>query len=149
MPDNLEHTPSFQLHRQRRRIFEHFFSRASIQKFESIIKQYIEQGCLRLDDAHTTGLPVTLTVLYKAVTTDIICEYCFGQPYAFLKNFDKTGQFFVSNSKVFGLIFFFRDIQLTSWILRGMVYLPQWAIPNDEGMKAGFDLQRVRRTIDT
>lgn len=72
---------SHDLHRRRRAPFNPFFSRASVQKLEYMIKDVVGQLCSRLEGFRETKEPVNLRHAFAAVTMDVITDYAFGTSY--------------------------------------------------------------------
>lgn len=70
-----------ELHRRRRAPLNPFFSRASVQKLEPMIKDVVERLCSRLEGFRETQEPVNLRHAFAAVTMDVITDYTFGTSY--------------------------------------------------------------------
>ena len=64
--------------------------------------------------------------MYRALSTDIICEYAFGKSWHFLEDPEYSLSYFAATQNTFRNIFFFRESQLVNWIALCFVYLPDW-----------------------
>ncbi|KAK3619465.1 hypothetical protein LTR56_016254 [Elasticomyces elasticus] len=82
--DNLQQTPGFELHRQRRKAFDPYFSRASILRLEALIASLVDKMCTRVEELKGQDTPFSMSTMYRCLTTDIISEYCFSQPFDLL-----------------------------------------------------------------
>ncbi|KAK5127636.1 hypothetical protein LTR85_006977 [Meristemomyces frigidus] len=103
--ENLQNSPSFDTHKMRRRAFDPYFSRASIQRLEPLVSDMVGK-----------------------------IEYSFSQPYGLLDDPQKYGEFMISFVGVFKILFLMREIRWTSWLIDRLAKLPKWMIPMDEGM---------------
>jgi cytochrome P450 len=70
-------TTSDSLHRARRGVVSHFFSRQRIVSLQSVIKEKINQLLQKVDEYKQNGSPLPFHLGYSAVTEDIIMRYCF------------------------------------------------------------------------
>ncbi|KAE8313510.1 putative cytochrome P450 [Aspergillus transmontanensis] len=85
IPDSVFGTPGHDLHRLRRGALNRFFSKASVTKLEPIIHRAIEKLVAQLEHHHAgTSSPVTMTMAFSCMTTDIVTEYAFAKSYGFL-----------------------------------------------------------------
>ncbi|KAE8143640.1 cytochrome P450 [Aspergillus pseudotamarii] len=85
IPDSVFGTPGHDLHRLRRGALNRFFSKASVTKLEPIIHRAIEKLVAQLEHHYTgTNSPVTMTMAFSCMTTDIVTEYAFAKSYGFL-----------------------------------------------------------------
>lgn len=142
--DNLQHTASHEIHKIRRRAFDSFFSRQSVQKMEWLIQGSIKTLCDRLEEAKQSNQPVPLgKLLYPCFTADVASEYAFSQSHKFLANPAENESFFNAFYATFPLVFPLREIPGVSWALQAMVRLPKWTMPGDEGMAAITKWQSV------
>jgi len=67
------------LHRLRRGVLNPYFSKGNILRLEPVILERIEKLSKRLADAAAREEIVRLDVAFRALTTDTILEYAFGQ----------------------------------------------------------------------
>jgi Cytochrome P450 len=72
-------TVSHDLHRMRRAALNPYFSKASIRRLEPIIRDTVAKLLKRMDSHQKSGEVLPMTVVYKAMTSDIINNYAFGK----------------------------------------------------------------------
>lgn len=127
--DNLQNTPSSEQHRIRRKAFNPFFSRGSILKLEPLIKDLVSKLCKRVAENGAGGKPVNLSVWYRCLTCDIICDYCLAQPFDLMDDPDKNTPFIVEFCGIFKLV---KLITFVPWFERTLMLLaklPGWLQP--------------------
>ena len=83
-PESTAGTIPHDLHRKRRAAFSSYFSKANIRRLEPVITEALDNLLQRLDACAKTGDPMPLTYAYKALTSDVITAYCFGQSTGYL-----------------------------------------------------------------
>ncbi|CEI66255.1 unnamed protein product [Fusarium venenatum] len=81
----VEHDPN--LHKQRRRRLNPYFSRRAIGQLETLLKDKIEQLGNRIDGQKG---PYNIFNAVRCTTVDIISHYCTGKPLGQLQNSDKN-----------------------------------------------------------
>ena len=91
-----------------------------------IIRERLEKLCDHYRARQGTGKPVRASLMYRALSTDIICEYAFGKSWHFLEDPEYSLSYFAATQNTFRNIFFFRESQLVNWIALCFVYLPDW-----------------------
>lgn len=72
-------TVPHELHRMRRAALNPHFSKASIRRLEPIIREIVSKLLKRMDSHQKSGELLPTTVVYKAMTSDIINNYAFGK----------------------------------------------------------------------
>ena len=103
VPDSTVGTIPHDHHRSRRAALNPYFSKASIRRLEPVITQTLDNLLHRLDACAKSGEVIPLTAAYKAVTSDIITGYCFGESTGFLMWDDYNSPFFDAVAEYFGL----------------------------------------------
>ncbi|KAH8432118.1 uncharacterized protein LDX57_009764 [Aspergillus melleus] len=115
LPGSVASTTSHELHRQRRAAMQRFFSRSSLRRLEPAIQRTLKNLLDRLQASGRQNDILSMNVLCKAATCDIITEYAFGQSTEYLHRDDLNVGFFRSLDANFQ----------TAWY---MAYLP-WVGP--------------------
>ena len=100
-PLSIVSTIPHDLHRSRRAAISPYFSKSSIRRLEPVIAETLDNLLQRLDAAAKSGEVVPLSTAYKAVASDIITAYCFGESTGFLMRADYNSPFFEAVGKVF------------------------------------------------
>lgn len=86
IPDSVFGTQDHDLHRLRRGALGRFFSRASVSRLEPVIHRAIEKLTSQLQTHRDSGQPVTMTMAFSCLTTDVVTEYAFSKSYDFLSS---------------------------------------------------------------
>jgi hypothetical protein len=78
-------------HRLRRGAVAQFFSKANIRKLDYVLKDNIKKFLGRLQEFEGSGEPVNILYGFKALTSDILTTYAFGESHCYLdvQNFNK------------------------------------------------------------
>lgn len=124
-PNSALGTYHHDLHRARRSALNPFFSKANIRRLEPVLKQCLAKCLGRLERAGKEGTIMTAGLLYSAVTSDIISDYCFGESYNNLDKEDLNKEFFDAfheASKGYHVGCW------NPWIVPVMTALPQWVV---------------------
>lgn len=79
LPESTVSTLPHDLHRMRRGALNPFFSKQSIRRLEPIIQNVLQKLLGILDDFRKEQKPTPMSLIFKAVTSDIISEYAFGE----------------------------------------------------------------------
>ncbi|KAL8738593.1 MAG: hypothetical protein Q9181_000644 [Wetmoreana brouardii] len=124
--DNLPHTASSSQHRIRRQVLQNHFSRQSTNQMSYIIHERLDRLCEHYRARQGTGEPVRASLVYRALSTDIICEYAFGKSWHFLEDPEYSLSYFAATQTTFRNIFFIRESKIVNWIALCFVYLPDW-----------------------
>lgn len=77
-------TAEYDLHRRRRAPLQKFFSKGQISKLEPEIHKLAQQLCSKILAEAGTEKDLELTSAYSCFTSDVISEYCFGEPFGFI-----------------------------------------------------------------
>ncbi|TGO61241.1 hypothetical protein BOTNAR_0132g00120 [Botryotinia narcissicola] len=72
------------LHRLRRRPLAKFFSQAQIAKVEPLIQSLVQRLCDKLLKESECPSPLDITAAYSCFTSDVVADYCFGEPFGFV-----------------------------------------------------------------
>ena len=88
------------LHRKRRAALSPFFSKASVRRLEPIIRDGVSKLLERMED-HKSGEPAAMTLIFKAMTADIINKYAFGESGNYMDMGDYNRKFFEDVDAVF------------------------------------------------
>ncbi|KAK5729466.1 hypothetical protein LTR17_011886 [Elasticomyces elasticus] len=132
--DNLQQTPGFELHRQRRKAFDPYFSRASVLRLEALIASLVDKMCTRVEELKGRDTPFSMSTMYRCLTTDIISDYCFSQPFDLLDDPQGNEKHMDAFLGVFKILFLTRQIPWGSWVMSRLKLLPKWMVPTDQGM---------------
>jgi cytochrome P450 len=81
------------LHRLRRAALNPYFSKQSVTRLVPVIQSLLGTLSETFREAQKSREPVNLGVVYTALTTDVITEYSFGNPYGFLAKLDAASDF--------------------------------------------------------
>ncbi|KAK3643962.1 hypothetical protein LTR56_009814 [Elasticomyces elasticus] len=130
--DNLHETPTFEMHRKRRRAFDSYYSRTSIFRLESVITILVQKMCTQICEVKGTGTPLNMSTMYRCLTTDIISDYCFSQSYNMLDDPQGNEKFVVAFVGIFKMLFLMRESRWTAWLIQSMSVLRKWLVPTDE-----------------
>ena len=128
--DNLQHSPAFELHRVRRRALEPYFTKPAVIDLEGVIKSCVEEFCNRLDEAKTSKRPINASILTRCLTSDIISEYIFAQPYGFLKSPKRSEAFFAANYTIFSSLYLFRESRIVNFLVKSLNTIPPALLPS-------------------
>lgn len=88
LPHSVVSTLDHQHHGLRRKFVSNFFSKKAVTGIEPLIQGKIARLSRRLDEYRKTGQPANLSLLFHAMTIDVISHYAFGENYAFLDTED-------------------------------------------------------------
>ena len=91
-----------------------------------IIRERLERLCEYYQVRQGTATPVKASLMYRALSTDIICEYAFGKSWHFLEDPERSLSYFAATQNTFRNIFFFRESKIVNWIALMFIYLPDW-----------------------
>ena len=99
--NNLQHSQSFELHKRRRRALAPYFSKPAIIGLEEVISSNVEELCQRIYEAQGSQKPLSVTLLARCLTSEIISEYLTAKPYGFLADPKQSEPFFLGNNSIF------------------------------------------------
>lgn len=81
--DSILTTRDHDVHRRRRQALSNSFSKAAIVNLEPMIHEKVQTLCDKL--LRYPPRPFDITAAYSCFTTDVITDYCFGEPFGLLK----------------------------------------------------------------
>jgi cytochrome P450 len=87
-------TTNHDLHRSRRAAISPFFSKQNIRRLEPTIVEIVQLIFQRFDEHIKSGLPLNLSLLFRATTHDIISNYAFGEGIVNLRKPDLNQPYF-------------------------------------------------------
>ena len=99
-----------ELHRKRRASLNNFFSKASIRQLEPTVRDVVGQLLNRMDICGRSGEILSLNVVFKAVTSDIITRYAFGKSTNYVTREDYNRAYFETFENLFELVHWFFQI---------------------------------------
>lgn len=130
-PDSTPATMPHDLHRRRRAPLNPYFSKASIRRLEPVISETVRNLLERLDRCAQEEQILPITYTYKAATSDVISEYCFGVSTGYLMRDDYNMPFF--NAVAFNLTLSQWKIHI-SWLGPLVEMIPlsimTWMVPD-------------------
>ena len=71
-------------HRLRRGAVAQFFSKANIRRLDYVLKDNIKKFIGRLQEFEENGEPLNILEAFKALTSDILTTYAFGESHNYL-----------------------------------------------------------------
>jgi cytochrome P450 len=71
-------------HRLRRRAVAQFFSKANIRRLDYVLKDNVKKFLGRLQEFDENGEPINILEGFKALTSDILTTYAFGESHYYL-----------------------------------------------------------------
>ena len=101
-------TESHNLHRQRRKGFDRFFTSSAICDLESLVRKSVLKLCARLEEHQGTGKPVILSSALRSLATDVISQYVLPQGMDLLGSRDFGEDYSNVNRKFSGLTSYHR-----------------------------------------
>ncbi|KAH9237209.1 hypothetical protein K456DRAFT_1830178 [Colletotrichum gloeosporioides 23] len=103
-------------HRSRRSAASKHFSRAQIQRLERMVHAAAQRLCDKFL-AHRGHGPFDVAAAYSCYTADIISEYCFGEPFGFLRQPGWNPNFREAVYAMFHLIHIMRHFPFVAWLV--------------------------------
>ncbi|KAK2729306.1 cytochrome p450 [Colletotrichum kahawae] len=103
-------------HRSRRSAASKHFSRAQIQRLERMVHAAAQRLCDKFL-AHRGHGPFDVAAAYSCYTADIISEYCFGEPFGFLRQPGWDPNFREAVYAMFHLIHIMRHFPFVAWLV--------------------------------
>ncbi|KAL8795788.1 MAG: hypothetical protein Q9195_001840 [Heterodermia aff. obscurata] len=88
-------------HRMRRTALNPYFSKASVNKLETINREKVSTLLERFEKHRALGNPIALSIILRALTSDIINEYAFGSSGNNLDRDDYNASFYESIAAFF------------------------------------------------
>ena len=127
--DNLVHTVSSEQHKMRRSVIQNYFSPQKTKQMSYIVRERIGALCKLLAESKEKAEPVKASLLFRAMTTDIICEYAFGKSWHFIEDPEWSEGYFSATQNTFKNIYFFREYPVVNHIALAFSQLPEWLFP--------------------
>ena len=127
--DNLQNSQSFELHKKRRRALDPYFSKPAVLSLENVVESNAEELSRHFYEARGTKQPLSVTLLARCFTADIVTEYLFARPYGFLTNPERSEPFFSANDSVFQTLYMFRESRIMDCIFKALQAIPQSWLP--------------------
>ena len=93
---------------------------------EHLIHNGLAKLCALYSTAKEKKTPLYVSLIYRALMADVICEYAFGKSWNFLDNLEYSKGFFSAIQNTLRNIFLFRESKFVNWVALSMVYLPNW-----------------------
>jgi hypothetical protein len=103
----------------------------------------VENICKRLKEARNLQQLANMSLLYRILTADVICEYSVVDSYDFLNKPQKPSSFFRAFVDAARLLWVVQEIPWANMVLLMFSKGPIWAQPRDEGIRAVMKYQKV------
>lgn len=121
------------------------FSKESIRRLEPILREIITQYLDWMDTCGKSGEIVSMNMVYKALTSDVITTYAFGKSSNALASEDQHRALFETLEKSLGIVHWMMHI---GWLSPLLEYLPSAIIIGlAPGLGTAFQQQRVNLAI--
>jgi cytochrome P450 len=134
-------TVPHELHRRRRAPMNPYFSKASVRKLEPVIRRSVAKLLKRLERNQRSGEAVPLVLAFKALTGDIITEYCFGKSFNHLDQEDYNQYHFDSVQNSFEMSHLMLQVGWLGWLMKPLSdAIPIKLFP---GMRLLAEMRRV------
>ena len=101
-----------------------FFSRSMVAQLEEEIRGLVGRLCDKLLAEQGRGRPIDVTMAYSCLASDIISDYCFGQPFGLLAQEEWTPNFRQAGIAVVRPAYYFRFFPFLS----PLVGLGKWFV---------------------
>lgn len=111
------------LHRLRREALGPFFSKRKVTSLEPRIKAKVKQLCRRLDECVGSKEPINLTVVFLALTMDILTDYSFAEGFGLLEEDDFNPKW---RDTILSIVRCLSVIRHFQWIFRLVKVLPEF-----------------------
>ena len=140
-PESAAGTIPHDLHRRRRAAFSSYFSKANIRRLEPVIVEALDNLLLRLDTSAKIGDVMPLTYAYKALTSDVITAYCFGESTGYLTWDDFNSPLFDTVSNFLKLAWWMTHVRWLGPMLNSLpIKVQVMLMPS---MKSWYDMLQV------
>ena len=140
-PESAAGTIPHELHRRRRAAFSSYFSKANIRRLEPVITEALDNLLQRLDASARIGDVMPLTYAYKALTSDVITAYCFGESTGYLTWEDFNSPLFDTVTKFLKLAWWMTHVRWLGPMLNSLPIKAQVMLM--PGMKSWYDMLQV------
>jgi hypothetical protein len=134
------------LHRKRRHALNPFFSVASIDRLEPVLKLMIEKLCARIDEAKKAGTPLNMRLVYMCFTTDVITRYALNKSWNHLDSSDYSPLWCQTVKETGTMTKWNKQFPILYHIFNS---LPDWLVGKlNPGMTLVLDMQRVGSLVN-
>jgi cytochrome P450 len=104
-------------HRIRRGAVAKFVSRSMVSQLEGDIRALVGRLCDKLLAEQGRGRPIDVTMAYSCLASDIISDYCFGEPFGLLAQKEWTPNFREAGIAVVRPAYYFRFFPFLSHLV--------------------------------
>ncbi|KAJ5814024.1 uncharacterized protein N7503_000774 [Penicillium pulvis] len=147
LPDSTVATIPHELHRKRRATLNPYFSHKSIRNLENVMQKGLRRMMGRIKESGQTHSVLSLNLLFKAVTSDTISEYCFGVSTNYLDHDDFNATWFHAIDSVLGMAWVLAYIPFLGPLMKMMP--PSIMASLKPGLKSLWDMhQQWDKKID-
>jgi cytochrome P450 len=119
------------LHKKRRRAFDPYFSKGSVLKLEPMITTLVAKLCSQIERQRSSGKALNMSLLYRCLTSDLISEYCFSQPFDLLDDPEGHEEFMKAFTGVFKFLYMMEEFWWMKLGLSFLALLPKRMIPTN------------------
>ena len=91
-----------------------------------MIHNGLAKMCRRFSEAQAGHTPLKVSLLYRCLMADVICEYAFGESFHFLDNLSWSEGFFSATETTMKGGWLFRESKLVNYISMSLIKLPEW-----------------------
>ncbi|KAF4630224.1 hypothetical protein G7Y89_g7918 [Cudoniella acicularis] len=126
--------------RMRRGVINPFFSKASVRRLQPVIQEQVDKLLSRIKEFKVSGKPLTISLAYVSLSSDVIASYAFGKSYQRLEQEDFDPAYAQSMHEGTAAMHFNKQIY---WPFALLVALPHWlalSIAPGVSMYIGFIL---------
>ena len=111
-----------------------FFSKASVTKLDPLIASKVRRLCDQLEQHVGSGKPISISMAFSCMTTDIITEYAFTRTYNFLDSptFEPNFHQAIAGATQMG-----PAIKHFPWLLSLLLAIPESVLGSFVGFCAG------------
>ncbi|KAI0966725.1 cytochrome P450 [Xylaria arbuscula] len=121
-------------HRNKRAALSPLFSQRAVFELESVIQDKIDHMMRKMSELSSTGKSVNFHFIFRAVTIDIVTDFCYAEPYNQLDAPAFLGRHVVSLETNAMMLPIFKNIRWLGWLLAA---LPLWIMKLIEPEGAG------------
>ena len=108
-----------------------------------MIHEGLAKVCRKFHEAKLSQEPLKISLLYRCLMADVICEYAFGESFHFLENLPWSEGFFSATETTMKGGWLFRESKLIHSMSMIMMALPEWLFPR-KSMKELVEWAKVR-----
>ncbi|KAK9772686.1 putative Cytochrome P450 [Seiridium cardinale] len=121
-------------HRQKRAALSPLFSQRAIYELEDVVQDKVEHMLRKMSDIAKEGKTVNFHFIFRAVTIDIVTDFCYAEPYNQLDAPDFKGRHVVALETNAMMLPIFKNIR---WLGGLLAALPLWVMEMIEPEGAG------------